>query len=43
VLELVLAITPDPFMQQRFCELFLRFILPVECLSEVLSGSSGFL
>jgi hypothetical protein len=43
VLELVLAITPDPSMQQRFCELFLRFIFPVECVSEVVSGISRFL
>jgi hypothetical protein len=39
VLELILAITPDPSMQQRFHELFLRFILPVECLLEVRCGS----
>jgi hypothetical protein len=38
VLELILAITPDPSMQQRFHELFLRFILSVECVSEVVYG-----
>jgi hypothetical protein len=43
VLELVLAITADPSMQQRFCEFFIRFIFAVECVSEVVSGISRFL
>jgi hypothetical protein len=36
VLELILAITPDPSTQKRFHELFLRFILSIEHVSEVL-------